>query len=389
MAAHRAGAATDEDFIDQLIGPRSGRWVRSFQDIQALSSRRSHALIADSPALQELVTRVRDRIVEVELGRGEAPTAASTPALAIRYAGGLDTLARLLRALGKEPFVRGWTYDGESRSVVFSRLIRATHPAAADTPDAFAARVRDEKFPEKRLVELGAFAPQWAEHVEQAVGWEGLSSAIWWMHAHTKDEAWSVEPEIRETWTAEVAERTPLTAADLVEGAVDVDWFGRVYAAMGPERWKVLDGAAKYGSTSGGHIRAQLFANAMRGTVTEQELATRIGEKRHQDSVRALGLVPLPEEPARDKAVLARYRALHEFIRTSRQFGSARQASEKRAAQIGLENLARTAGYADPIRLGWAMEARGRRRPRRRPAHACRSVTSRSPSGSTRRAAPS
>jgi hypothetical protein len=28
-----------------------------------------------------------------------------------------------------------------------------------------------------------------------------------------------------------------------------------------------------------------------------------------------------------------------------------------RAAQIGLENLARTAGYADPIRLEWAMEA--------------------------------
>src|SRR5690606_5700427 len=47
-----------------------------------------------------------------------------------------------------------------------------------------------------------------------------------------------------------------------------------------------------------------------------------------------------------------------EFVRTSRQFGSQRQASEKRAAQIGQENLARTAGYVDPLRLQWAMEAR-------------------------------
>ncbi len=35
-----------------------------------------------------------------------------------------------------------------------------------------------------------------------------------------------------------------------------------------------------------------------------------------------------------------------------------RQASEKRAAAIAMDNLARTAGYTDPIRLEWAMEAR-------------------------------
>jgi hypothetical protein len=45
-------------------------------------------------------------------------------------------------------------------------------------------------------------------------------------------------------------------------------------------------------------------------------------------------------------------------MRTSKQFGAQRQASEKLAASIGLENLARTAGYQDPVRLEWAMEAR-------------------------------
>src|SRR5262249_4201558 len=45
-----------------------------------------------------------------------------------------------------------------------------------------------------------------------------------------------------------------------------------------------------------------------------------------------------------------------EFRRESRQFGSQRQASEGRAAVLGLENLARTAGFREPLRLQWAME---------------------------------
>ena len=71
-------------------------------------------------------------------------------------------------------------------------------------------------------------------------------------------------------------------------------------------------------------------------------------------TVRALGLVPLPERkgdapsPAESSDVLSRYEAIQEFIRGSKEFGAQRRESEKRAAQIGLDNLARTAGYADP-----------------------------------------
>src|SRR6266581_746227 len=80
---------------------------------------------------------------------------------------------------------------------------------------------------------------------------------------------------------------------------------------------------------------------------------------RHQDAVRALGLVSLPiDDDARDHEITARYAALQEFLRTGRQFGAQRRASEETATRIGLENLARTAGYPDPIRLQWAMEAR-------------------------------
>jgi hypothetical protein len=55
--------------------------------------------------------------------------------------------------------------------------------------------------------------------------------------------------------------------------------------------------------------------------------------------------------------VLERYKIIQTFLRESKKFGSQRQASEKLASLIAMENLARTAGYADPQRLTWAMEA--------------------------------
>lgn len=96
----------------------------------------------------------------------------------------------------------------------------------------------------------------------------------------------------------------------------------------------------------------------MLGDVAAAELVERIDQKRHQDSVRALGLTPLPKKEAEAKAeTLRRYARLQEFRRESRQFGSQRQASEGRAVEIGMQNLARTAGFRDPQRLTWAMEA--------------------------------
>lgn len=140
-----------------------------------------------------------------------------------------------------------------------------------------------------------------------------------------------------------------------MEGAVDVDWFRRTFEAIGPKRWARLDDFAKYASGGGGHKRAQLFADAMLGKVKKSSLASDVEKKRKQDAVRAVGIVPLDKKDAR-KDLLSRYKLIQEFVRTSRQFGNQRQTSEKLAARIGQENLARTAGYPDPVHLQWAME---------------------------------
>ena len=353
IAAFEAGTATEDDLVDHLVGPRGPHW--SFGDLRGLTVRGGVAEDGGGPRTQAVVARIRDRIVEVELARGEEPTQAAVAAASLSHSGGLDVLVRALVALRRETFVRGWAADGEGRATVFSHLVQVSAPGAGDTPERFAEAVRASRVPAKRLRELACYAPQWAGHVEHALGVGGLAGAVWWLHAHTKDDRWDVDRQVRETWEAEVAARTELSGAELVDGAVDVAWFETLRERPGDAELTALLRAAKYGSTAGGHKRAELFARAMRGEVVVDELVKRIEDKRHQDTVRALGLVPLAAD--RDADVLARYEVAQRFLRESRQFGAQRQASERRAVEICLDNLARTAGYRDPVRLAWAMEA--------------------------------
>lgn len=358
LAAFEAFGATEADVTDQLLGPAQEQHHAYRHELRQLTGRKPSPLLDQHPRLRPIVDRCRARIVAVELDRGEAPTAASGPALALRALFGAETLTRLLDALGKLGFDRGYNYQADqSKAAVLSHLIRVTFPNETDTPEGFAAEVKRLAVPDERLVELAVYAPQWARFVEHALKWPQLEEAVWWLHAHTKGHDWTVDAEIREVWTAEVAGRTALGAHDLVDGAVDVAWFHRVHKALGPKRWAVLDEAAKFASGGTGHTRARLFASAMLGTTKKDELTQRATVKRYADALRALGLLPLAKGATKQKDVLDRYKVIQEFVRTSKQFGAQRQANEKRAAAISLDNLARTAGYADPIRLEWAMEA--------------------------------
>ncbi|NOQ40153.1 MAG: DUF4132 domain-containing protein [Anaerolineales bacterium] len=358
LYAFQAGAANQADVIDHLIGPRRilRYGITPFNDFSQLSRRNPPQLASQSPEFLTLVTRCRQRVCEIEMTRGDMPTVASGPALALRWSGEGDVFLDILKALGKTKLVRGWIYDQKNKASVLSRMLRVTYPGPEDTEEAIREKFSESGLSRKQLIRAAVYAPQWVGHIEQWLGWEGFSEGVWWIHAHTKDNRWSVEQEIREEWIAEINSRTPLTPEDLLEGAVDVAWFQEMYALLGPERWQELYQAAVYASSGIGHTRAKLFADAMLGNVTGEEVHNRLTKKRHQDSVRALGLVPLPKGSRAGREILERYQTLQEFQRSSRKFGSQRQASEKLAVRIALENLARTAGYPDPARLQWAME---------------------------------
>ncbi len=328
-----------------------------FSDLQKLTRRKLSDLEPVMNIAIEAAKLCRDRILEIECQRGDLPTAATNAALALRSIEGIGTIVKLLQNLDNATFVRGYSYGNQSKAAVMSHLMRISFPASNDTPVEFARQVRAAKISEEKLIQFAFFAPQWVNYIQQAIDLPGFAEGVWWIHAHTKDNNWSVEEDVREIWVAQIAERTPLSAASLVDGAVDVEWFGRVYATLGAERWQQLDKAAQYASNGSGHQRAKQFASAMLGQIDKKELLDRITKKRHQDSIRALGLCPLDTGKKREPDILNRYQTYQEFLRTSKKFGSQRRASEKLAVEIGMENLARTAGFADPQRLQWAMEA--------------------------------
>ena len=313
------------------------------------------------PVVVSASSRLRQRIVDVELSRTEVPTEASGFARSMMYSGGADVCVRCLAALQPQGPQRVVESNDYSRRGVLTHLVAASYPAADETPEKVASLAKAAGLTEKSLSVLGVLAPQWVEHVEKALGkgWVGYEDAVWWVHAHLGPAQYGTAQHLIEKRNAIVAERTRLNSADVADGAVDADWFWRVLDVLGLKRWGMVSDAAGYGRNGNAYTRVQFFTDAMLGRkgATERELMTRVKAKRHQDSVRALGLVPLKKGAARAAQILERYKLMQEIRRTSRKKGgSMRQASEKRAVEIGMDNLARTAGFADPLRLHWAME---------------------------------
>ncbi|KAA3647658.1 MAG: DUF4132 domain-containing protein [Chloroflexi bacterium] len=351
LAAYEAGGATKADLYEHIFQSQRHQVLRTISGYEPSHLHKAH------PVLDKIVANIRERVVSIELQRGDLSTIASSLAISLRYTGGMQVLLGLLAAMVHGEFARGHTYDYSNKDVMFSHMIRATRPESDDTPAAFAAAARASEIPKKRLIQLAVFAPQWAAHVQEALGWDGLVEGVWWLYAHTKDNQWRVDQEIQEQWAAQISERTALSAQDLIDGAVDVAWFQRVMASLGPKRWQALSQADKLASSGRGHTRARLFADAMLGKLEMEKLIWRLTKKRYQDAARALGLIPLLEGEQQQEELLSRYQILQEFKRTGNKVGVQRRTSEKLAVRIGLENLARTAGYADPARLQWAMEA--------------------------------
>ena len=353
-----AGVASRGDLLHALWTGRSdargsvGSWERTVT-LHELSSRRPKDWAA-SAAVQEVVDEFRQAAIAGELARGELAGPLAPFARKLRSASGIAGVTAVLTALRNRPFARGYSWT-DSRESSLSHLVRIHQPAPGETADELSAALTAAGVSTKRAVEFGVYAPQWARLVEGHLGWPGYESAVWWVHAHTKDDSWVVDQEIREEWASAVSQRTPLDSVDLVRGAADVEWFRRMIDELGLERFRQVLAAAKYASSAGGHKRAELFASALLGQVDETALLERIRGKHHQDSVRALGLLPL--DGRHDPALLARYQLLAGFVATDRTSGSQRRASEATAVAIGMENLARSAGYRDPGRLTWAMEA--------------------------------
>lgn len=323
--------------------------------IQALTQKQRHPnqfnYIERFPFLETILDDCRDRILEIELARGDSSTVVTSLAQSLSTIYGIRNFVQIFKALGKENLNRGyvWSRSDYSKKQILSELLKNCIPLKTETQEDFNALIKEAKLSDKRLIEAVVYAQQWIPFVSSYLNWKGLDAAIWWLHAHTNAY------HTAETET-EIAKYSKVPVIDFKDGAVDTEWFKAAYKSMGKAKWKVLYAAAKYVSDGRGHKRAQLYADVILGNTKITEVTKRVKDKRNQDYLRVYGLVPL-SRANREKDLLKRYQYLQKFKKESKQFGSQRQASEGLATRIAMDNLARTAGYSDPIRLTWAMEA--------------------------------
>lgn len=346
------GIATRADLVDHVFTRPSLRCELDVAESDPLA--RFSGITGATPATQAVIDEVQRAVIGLELPRGDHETPYSRMAMSLQRATGADNLIAVLRTLGRRPFTRRYLY-AHKREGVFSHLVRVSHPAPDETVASLSSALAGAKIPESRIIETAMYAPQWAELFEEHLGWPGFASAVWWLHAHTPVDTYDVSARIRGERSREIQQRTPVPDEDREKGCADAEWFHRLHAELGDDRLDRVLKASKYASASGEHKQAELFAHALRGKVGEDELLTRMHEKRHQDAVRAYGLLPLNGDPAE---LLGRYEVLRAFVSTGKANGPQRRATETAAVHTALENLARTAGYRDPQRLIWAMEAR-------------------------------
>lgn len=288
-------------------------------------------------------------VVEAELRRGDTPTAYSLMVSGIQLVTGAETFVRILSALGKDSLDRSVYYwrSSDTRRGTLSHLLAHCVPGETDSARTLGALLEGTDISEKRLIEAALYSPEWIDIIGQYLNLPGFKSACYYFMAHMNER-------FDEQKKAIIARFSPLSEEELYLGAFDVEWFRSAYHQLGEEKFNLVYDAAKYISDGGKHTRARKFADAALSRLSPEETENTIREKRNKDLLLAYAVIPLTGEDD----LLRRYLYIQQFAKESRQFGAQRSASEKKAAETALRNLATNAGFSDTMRLTLRMETR-------------------------------
>lgn len=346
------GLITDNEFWHEMLGREdSADMVNAMTRLLPEASVRArwhNDRRKLNPVESDLVNKVIDRILEIELQRGDTPTVVSKLARKINVVTGIDDFIRIIVGMGKEKPKSNFWDIGVSKRETFSWLLHVSCPSPGDTASELKKMASKAEISDERLVEAAMFSPRWLGLVETAIGWKGLESAAYYFMAHTGEHLDDISK-------SHISRYTSVAPEDFADGAFDPIWFHEVYRQMGKKRFEVVYDAAKYISEGNRHTRARKLSDAALGILKAKDVQKEIEEKRNKDLVVAYGLIPLGRN--RSKDLRQRYDLLNNFLKESKQFGSMRQTSEGRAVKLALDNLARTAGFGDSTRLTWSMEA--------------------------------
>ena len=328
--------------------------IASSRDFSCFTSVQKHRyyntadIAKQYPFLVTFAQKLAQHVIDIEVKRGDLPTTVSYLATEIKEHSGIDNFVNILLGLGKDTLTRGWisSYNSGKKDVL-SSLLRVSVPRETDDAKALKAVVNG-RIDDRRLLEAALYSPAWLPIVSKLLNWNGLESAAWYFHAH-------VNESISDEKMAVITRYSPIAKESFNDGAFDVNWFNDAYKTLGKERFELLYDCAKYITSGANHRRAQLFADATLGKIkATKALEKELNDKRNKDKLLAYSLIPLGKKSQEE--ALKRYDFLQAFLKVSKNFGAQRRASEAKAVEIALENLARNAGYQDTLRFGWQME---------------------------------
>ncbi len=295
----------------------------------------------------KVYNNIVNKVLDVELNRGDLPTVFTNSIGKIKRIYGLDRFVQILKALGKDKLDRKSYYGscGTGKVECLSHLLQVCYPGDGDDAYKLAAKIKSSGINEHRLIETAMYAPQWIDIIEKYLGYEGLKSGCYYFMAHMNEQ-------FDDRKKAVIAKFTPLSQEELNNGAFDVNWFDEAYKLLGEDLFNKLYDGAKYISDGSKHSRARKYADAALGKIEVQDLEKQINDKRNKDLLMSYGIVPITDK----KDMLSRYEYIQNFLKESKQFGGQRRASEALAVDMALKNLATKSGFSDVTRLTLAME---------------------------------
>lgn len=384
------GAATFGDVSHHISGPRTNEFEQ-FDTLKTLTTLGDNDVVDNlknnHPEILAFVDQCRHNILEIELNRGEAATKATNLAFDLRSVFGVDLLVAMLKILGNDGFNTTRHYrsiEVNNKRSTLTHLIRISYPAPTDSlasvSKIFKESVKAGVFPKERLLQLGFLAPQWIPFIEHYLGWKGTTEAYYWFFAHMKpmwDNLSNIElpdyspaptdntilaaeganDKATETrWSRIIQQRTCLSDKERAEGLVDVEWFNRTREQLSDTQWQAIAGSARFASSAAQAKRATFIGEVLTGKANRKELISGI-EKRHlKENVRLLGLLPLSGKD-RDRDIAERYDILQAYRIYANKLSGLSKPEATQACDAAFDNLARTAGFSDPLRLAWALEA--------------------------------
>lgn len=332
---------------DSYKGIRHARKVKEFLGKEDEPNAEDMKLIEYVAHIYEIVIPI---VLASELRRGDSPATYTEGIHGIARIYGAQYLSEILSAMGNDTLDRtayyGWG-GASDRKGSLSYLLSVCIPADNDSVDTLRAALAGKKITTKRLIEAALFSPEWIPIIGKYLEIESFESVCYYFMAHMNEK-------FDDKRKAMIARFTPLSEDELNLGAFDVNWFRSAYESIGEKEFNLIYDAAKYISDGAKHSRARKYADATLGKFDVTETEKTISDKRNKDLLMAYALIPLDGEDD----ICRRYLYIQRFRKESKQFGSQRVASEGKAVEMALTNLAINAGYSDTMRLTLRMETK-------------------------------